>query len=153
MFETDRIAPLWVELIKSVDEVWVPSKFNVETFRRSGVPLEKLKVVPGAVDPVMFDPSKTESLALPSRASYNFLSIFEWQERKAWDVLLGAYLREFTIDDDVCLWLRCCKAAHIVSRLRNIGGSLEEQIEALLESRDFPFRGCRGLKCCLIPCR
>ena len=58
MFETDRIAPFWVEIIKSVDEVWVPSKFNVETFHRSGVPLEKL-VVPGAVDPVMFDPNRT----------------------------------------------------------------------------------------------
>ena len=32
MFETDRVAPLWVELAKSVDEVWVPSQFNVETF-------------------------------------------------------------------------------------------------------------------------
>ena len=130
MFETDRIAPLWVELIKSVDEVWVPSKFNIETFHNSGVPLEKLKIVPGAVDPVMFDPSKTEPLNLPNRASYNFLSIFEWQERKAWDVLLGAYLREFTIDDDVCLWLRCSKAAHIVSRLGNKAASLEEQIQA-----------------------
>ncbi len=130
MFETDRIAPLWVELIKSVDEVWVPSKFNVETFHRSGVPLEKLKVVPGAVDPVMFDPNRTEPLKLPNPASYNFLSIFEWQERKAWDVLLGAYLREFTIDDDVCLWLRCSKAAHIVSRLGNEAASPEEQVEA-----------------------
>jgi glycosyltransferase involved in cell wall biosynthesis len=130
MFETDRIAPLSEELIKSVDEVWVPSKFNVETFHRSGVPLEKLKVVPGAVNPILFDPSKTEPLELPSRASYNYLSIFEWQERKAWDVLLGAYLREFTIDDDVCLWLRCSKAAHIVSRQGNKAGSLEEHIEA-----------------------
>jgi glycosyltransferase involved in cell wall biosynthesis len=135
MFETDRIAPLWVELIKSVDEVWVPSNFNVETFHRSGVPLEKLKVVPGAVDPILFDPSKAEPLALPSRASYNFLSIFEWQERKAWDVLLGAYLREFTIDDDVCLWLRCSKAAHLVSRLGNKEASLEEQIEAFAKEQ------------------
>ena len=130
MFETDRIAPFWVEIIKSVDEVWVPSKFNFETFHRSGVPLEKLKVVPGAVDPVMFDPNRTEPLKLPNPASYNFLSIFEWQERKAWDVLLGAYLREFTIDDDVCLWLRCSKAAHIVSRLGNEAASPEEQVEA-----------------------
>ena len=135
MFETDRIGPLWVELIKSVDEVWVPSKFNVETFHRSGVPLEKLKVVPGAADPVMFDPNRAEPLELPNRASYNFLSIFEWQERKAWDVLLGAYLREFTIDDDVCLWLRCSQAAHIVSRLGNETASLDEQIEAFAEEQ------------------
>ena len=32
MFETDRIAPLWVELIKSVDEVWVPSNLMSKRF-------------------------------------------------------------------------------------------------------------------------
>ena len=129
MFETDQVAPLWVELIKNMDEVWVPSQFNIETFHRSGVPLEKLKVVPGGVDPVMFNPNIAKPLELPNRASYNFLSIFEWQERKAWDVLLGAYLREFTIDDDVCLWLRCSKAAHVASRLGSAFGSLEDQIQ------------------------
>ena len=129
MFETDRIAPSWVELFKRVDEVWVPSQFNVDTFSRSGVALDKLKIVPGAVDPVLFDPRMVKPLGLENKASYNFLSIFEWQERKAWNVLLGAYLREFTCNDDVCLWLRSSKASHIMTKLKG-GESLPEQIES-----------------------
>ena len=129
MFETDRITPLWAELCNRVDEVWVPSQFNVDTFSRSGVALDKLKIVPGAVDPVLFDPRMVKPLGLENKASYNFLSIFEWQERKAWNVLLGAYLREFTCDDDVCLWLRSSKASHILTKLKG-GESLPEQIES-----------------------
>ena len=32
MFETDRISPEWVAACNRMDEVWVPSRFNVETF-------------------------------------------------------------------------------------------------------------------------
>lgn len=106
MFETDRIAPEWVAACNRMDEVWVPSQFNVETFANSGVERSKLVVVPGAVDSHFFDPALHTAYPLPNRAGYNFLSIFEWSSRKGWDVMLAAYLREFSAADDVCLWLR-----------------------------------------------
>ena len=106
MFETDRIAPEWVAACNRMDEVWVPSRFNVETFANSGVERSKLVVVPGAVDSSFFDPSRHGIYPLPNPAGYNFLSIFEWSSRKGWDVMLAAYLREFSAEDDVCLWLR-----------------------------------------------
>src|SRR5262249_59992479 len=37
MFETDRIPASWVEPCNEMDEIWVPSAFNVQTFARSGV--------------------------------------------------------------------------------------------------------------------
>ena len=106
MFETDRIAPDWVAACNRMDEVWVPSKFNVETFATSGVERSKLVVMPGAVDSECFDPARHSAYPLPGKARFNFLSIFEWSSRKGWDVLLAAYLREFSAEDDVCLWLR-----------------------------------------------
>jgi FkbM family methyltransferase len=106
MFETDRIAPEWVAACNQMDEIWVPSAFNVETFAQSGVERDKLVVVPEAVDEVEFNPDKHTPLPLPNRARFNFLAIFEWSSRKAWDVLLAAYLREFSAADDVCLYLR-----------------------------------------------
>ncbi len=106
MFETDRIPPDWVAACNRMDEVWVPSQFNVETFAASGVERSKLVVIPGAVDSEFFDPARHTVYPLPNRARFNFLSIFEWSSRKGWDVLLAAYLREFSADDDVCLWLR-----------------------------------------------
>jgi glycosyltransferase involved in cell wall biosynthesis/Tfp pilus assembly protein PilF len=106
MFETDRIAPEWVAACNRMDEVWVPSQFNVETFANSGVERSKLVVVPGAVDSHFFDPALHTAYPLANPAGYNFLSIFEWSSRKGWDVMLAAYLREFSAADDVCLWLR-----------------------------------------------
>ncbi|MFL2922510.1 MAG: glycosyltransferase [Limisphaerales bacterium] len=106
MYETDRIPPQWVAACNRMDEIWVPSHFNVETFANSGVERDKLIVIPGSVDSNFFDPRKHEILELPNKASYNFLSIFEWSSRKAWDITLAAYLREFSAADDVCLYLR-----------------------------------------------
>jgi glycosyltransferase involved in cell wall biosynthesis len=106
MFETDRIAPDWVAACNRMDEVWVPSRFNLETFAACGVERSKLVVMPEAVDSMFFDPARHTAHPLPGRALFNFLSIFEWSSRKGWDVLIAAYLREFSVDDDVCLWLR-----------------------------------------------
>ncbi|MFM8879922.1 MAG: glycosyltransferase, partial [Verrucomicrobiota bacterium] len=106
MFETDRIAPDWVAACNRMDEVWVPSRFNVETFAASGVERSKLVLMPEAVDSEFFDPARHAAYPLPGRARFNFLSIFEWSSRKGWDVRIAAYLREFSVDDDVCLWLR-----------------------------------------------
>jgi glycosyltransferase involved in cell wall biosynthesis/tetratricopeptide (TPR) repeat protein len=106
MFETDRIPKDWITACNQMDEIWVPSQFNVETFAAAGVERDKLVVMPEAVDSAEFDPARHEPLPLPNRAGFNFLAIFEWSSRKAWDVLIAAYLREFSASDDVCLYLR-----------------------------------------------
>ncbi|MBI3416683.1 MAG: glycosyltransferase [Verrucomicrobia bacterium] len=106
MFETDRLPLAWVTRCNQMDEVWVPSEFNRETFAASGVERDKLVVIPGAVDANHFDPVRHTALPLPNRAKFNFLSVFEWSSRKGGDVLLSAYLREFSAQDDVCLYLR-----------------------------------------------
>ncbi|MCX7915151.1 MAG: glycosyltransferase, partial [Verrucomicrobiae bacterium] len=106
MFETDRLPADWVTACNRMDEIWVPSRSNVETFTRAGVEPDLLHVIPEAVDHEVFDPARHDPLPLPNRAAFNFLAIFEWSSRKAWDVLLSAYLREFSAEDDVCLYLR-----------------------------------------------
>ncbi|HEX7862954.1 MAG TPA: glycosyltransferase [Verrucomicrobiae bacterium] len=106
MYETDRIPAAWVTKCNLMDEIWVPSEFNKRTFTASGVAEDKIVVIPGAVDAAEFDPAKHTALPLPNKASVNFLSVFEWSTRKGWDVLLAAYLQEFSAEDDVCLYLR-----------------------------------------------
>jgi len=50
MFETNLLPPGWADKCNMMDEVWVPSKFNVETFVDAGVDRKKLFVVPEGVD-------------------------------------------------------------------------------------------------------
>jgi glycosyltransferase involved in cell wall biosynthesis len=53
------------------------------------------------------DLGSTAKLVLGSevKKGFVFLSIFKWEYRKGWDVLLKSYLKEFSKDDSVALYL------------------------------------------------
>lgn len=109
MFETDRIPEDWIENCKTlVDEIWVPSQFNKRTFAAAGIPDEKLVVIPEPIDTFLFDPATAEPLDLPctSPTAFRFLSVFKWEKRKNWEMLLGAFFEAFSAADDVCLVIR-----------------------------------------------
>lgn len=50
MFETDALPSGWAERCNLMDEVWVPSKFHIESFTKAGVRPDKLQVIPEAVE-------------------------------------------------------------------------------------------------------
>lgn len=134
MTETTAMPAGWADNAKRVDEIWVPSSFLVEVFASGGVPREKLVVVPIPIDtrfysPLPFLPSSSTAslsstsaattsapvvgpaaqlrpLSLPNRGGFNFLSVFKWEQRKGWDVLLDAYLAEFKPEDNTTLYLQ-----------------------------------------------
>jgi len=106
MFETNSIPEDWVEALARMDEVWVPSRFNQETFARGGVPEDRIHVLPLGIDLAKYDPQKVGNYPIPGIRKCNFLSIFQWTKRKGWDVLLRAYLQAFHPDDDVSLVIR-----------------------------------------------
>ncbi|MEW5298290.1 MAG: hypothetical protein WDW36_001431 [Sanguina aurantia] len=128
MFETDKLPQALVAHCLEFDEVWVPSEFNRQTFTASGVPADKLFVLPEGIDTAVFDPARHKPLSLPalmptqitgvpapgrvqaSRAAaagaaapkpFIFLSIFKWELRKGWPILLKAYLNEFRGNETV----------------------------------------------------
>ena len=53
--ESTGISEDWVNQCNKMDEVWVPSSFNKETFIGSGVSPEKVFVVPDAIDIGLYD--------------------------------------------------------------------------------------------------
>jgi len=89
-------------------EIWVPSRFNIESFSKSGVKPSKLRLIPEAVDTDFFNPSRAAAkleassagdgelrprpyqleLMPEERRAFKFLSIFKWEYRKGWDILL-----------------------------------------------------------------
>ena len=119
MLETDRIPAAWADAANRMDEVWVPSAFNRESFQRSGV-TKPIHVIPLGINPDYFNPS-IQSCRLGDM--FTFLSIFEWGERKAPEVLLKAFNEEFKSDEDVVL---ICKISNsdgsidIASQVRNL---------------------------------
>ncbi len=102
MLETTGLPREWVNQANEMDEVWVPSSFNVETFRNSGV-TRPLHVIPLGVDVRYFHPG-IQSERFSDR--YTFLSVFEWGERKAPEVLLRAFCRAFSHTEDVAMVIK-----------------------------------------------
>lgn len=87
-----------------VDEIWVYSSYNKESYARCGVPEKKIHVIPLGVNENVFHPD-VESLDLKT-SSFRFLFVGGTIGRKGIDILLQAYLTEFTRDDDVCLFIK-----------------------------------------------
>jgi glycosyltransferase involved in cell wall biosynthesis len=104
MLEVDSIPASWVRECNSMNEVWVPSSFCARVFESSGVESQKIQVIPIGVDTVKYSSSRTPLIEKSS--TFRFLSIFQWNNRKGWDVLLASYLRAFSKNDDVELVIR-----------------------------------------------
>ncbi len=101
MLEVTGLPREWVDGCNAMDEVWVPASFNVDTFRHSGVRVP-IRVMPFGVDIDYFNPDIT---GFRPSTRFTFLSVFEWGERKAPDLLLRAYVDEFKDSEDVLLLL------------------------------------------------
>ena len=99
MLEVDGIPEDWVKQANGMDEIWVPSTFNKATFVKSGVRVP-IHVMPLGVNPEYFNP---DIRANRFSNRFTFLSVFEWGERKAPDILLRAYSEEFSPDENVLL--------------------------------------------------
>lgn len=101
MLEVTGLPASWVDGCNGMDEVWVPASFNVETFASSGVRVP-IHVMPLGVDTDYFNPG---IVSYRPSERFVFLSVFEWGERKAPEVLLRAFAEEFGRDEDVMLLL------------------------------------------------
>ncbi|HXE32155.1 MAG TPA: glycosyltransferase [Terriglobales bacterium] len=124
-FETDSLPDGWTERCNVLDQVWVPSEFNRETFSRAGVAPERLRVMPEGLDTQRFRPGLAP-LPIPERRGFNFLSIFDWIDRKGPDVLLRAYVQAFHADDDVALILK-------IHKFDDPQAQLEQRLMAFIE--------------------
>ncbi len=118
-FETDRLPPEWVARCNAMDEIWVPSAFNFETFRSSGVTVP-LHLIPEGIDTALYR-SGLIPLQIPGRRKFAFVAVFEWIYRKGWDILLRAWAETFSNEDDVCLVLR----TYLPNATDGLGGELE----------------------------
>eukprot|EP01039_Chlorochromonas_danica_P003049 gene3049-3328_t len=149
-----------------VDEVWVPTEWHRAVFRRllavQGVAHPTIIVVPEVIETSLFHPldrpfedekrcrfaSPDESLMPISNSNsakvkcedskrFVFLSIFKWEYRKGWDILLQAYWQSFTPSDDVLLVIHSylpstTSASSTGSAVSNISQIIEDYAREVL---------------------
>ena len=118
-FPTDGLPGAWVNALNRLDEIWVPSGFNLRSFTKAGVDPEKVVTVPLAVDAYRFGPH-LERMGLGPDLGFIFLSMLSWKWLKGWDVLIEAFCRAFSPQDEVTLFLKVMPdAAMPLARIEN----------------------------------
>ncbi len=156
MLEVDGVPQEWVRLCNEMDEVWVPSSFNAETFRASGV-TSPIHVMGLGVNPDYFNPRVR---GFRSTSRYTFLSVLEWGERKSPGTLLRAYFQAFGRSDDVLLLLKLTNrdpGVDVGAEVRALGLPDDGPPVALLYNRDLPAHQMgslyRSADCFVLPTR
>jgi len=96
----------WVGPMRDlVDEIWVPSPWVKDCYVMSGIPEDRVVVVPNGVDASVFTP-EGERFPLRTTKACRFLFLGGTIHRKGIDLLLAAYLKTFRAQDDVCLVIK-----------------------------------------------
>jgi glycosyltransferase involved in cell wall biosynthesis/tetratricopeptide (TPR) repeat protein len=102
-WEFGSLPRAWVgPLCTLVDEVWAYSRAVRDCYVHSGVPAERVHVVPLGVDTEVFAPG-APPYPLRTARRFKFLFVGGTIFRKGFDLLLEAYGRAFSATDDVCL--------------------------------------------------
>jgi len=152
MFETDRLPQGWVDRLNRMTEAWVPTQFHREVFETAGV--QNVHVVPEAVDTEFFSPDSTSHFEYPKEETkvFRFLSVFKFEERKAWDVLVEAFVREFGKSDSVVLVILTSSFhsdrefdAHIQSFIRSLDLPEHHELPPIRVITDVPQHQMPGL--------
>ena len=96
----------WIlPMSEQVDEMWVPSRYVRDCYIRSGIPAERVRVVPNGVNTELFKPDNPP-YRLRTKKSFKFLFVGGTIQRKGIDILLDVYTRSFSSTDDVCLVIK-----------------------------------------------
>jgi glycosyltransferase involved in cell wall biosynthesis len=104
VMEGQRLASIQTEPCRRADVCAVPSTFCAKACISSGIPRDRVKVVPYPLDSSIWNTEVQPSLARDGR--FRFLYMNSIYERKGLDVLLRAYWLEFGKNEPVLLTIK-----------------------------------------------
>jgi len=92
----------YIPMKYGMNEIWVYSRYNKDAFVKSGLPEDKIRVIPLGVDELVFHPG-VQPAFFEGDGRFRFLYVGGTIARKGFDLLLKAYRLEFKKDEPVCL--------------------------------------------------
>jgi len=92
----------YAEKMNLASEIWVPTSHMTDIMQNAGV-CSPVYIVPLGVDHKVFSSASGRMLLPPSARDYRFLSVSWWGPRKGFDILIKAFVGEFSGVENVCL--------------------------------------------------
>lgn len=124
----------------SADLIVSPSTFGRDGFVASGIPSEKVVVIPHGVDQEQFDTAKAHPLKT-KKSTKIFVNIGQSHRRKNIEGIFKSYCAAFTKADDVCLVAKISKnqmqnpfdidALKVMTNIRSTCGNKAPEIELI----------------------
>ncbi len=97
LYETDRCPENWIKKFEEINEVWTFSDFNLNGWEGNGFNVDK---IPFGADTFNYFPKNRD------KDDFVFLSSGDFTPRKNFELLIEAYLKEFTDKDNVKLIIK-----------------------------------------------
>lgn len=102
MENSDSLHNDYVEKLNMFHEIWVPTYFNKRVFQANNV-RPPIYVMPLGVDVDRYKPEGDKFDFKFGLNDFVFISVFKWNYRKGWDILLKSFLEEFDSSEPVSL--------------------------------------------------
>ncbi|MDR3570179.1 MAG: glycosyltransferase [Syntrophobacteraceae bacterium] len=123
-WEYGRLPEEWIEpMVGMVDEFWVPSSHVLKAFIVSGIPRERVKLVPNGVDSSRFYPVVRDK---GGGQKFRFLFVGGRLWQKGADVLLNSYRKAFRRTDPVVLIVKDSPQREIYREERAVSAIMKE---------------------------
>ena len=101
IFENKNPLKYWADIANTADEVWLNNDFVKSIFMNSGVLEKKIRIIPQGLDCNLYHPSSP--LIDWGDDVFHFLAASTLLYRKGWNILLHAFLKEFSSSEKVKL--------------------------------------------------
>lgn len=105
VWESTRQPHHFFEVLKTYDQVWVPTEWQRQCTIEQGIPEEKVFVVPEGVDTKRFHPVEKEIKKFSKNNKFQFMIFGRWDYRKYTREMVQAFIEEFGKDEPVELIL------------------------------------------------
>jgi glycosyltransferase involved in cell wall biosynthesis len=106
LFETDRCPAPWMDSLLKMDKIFVFSEFNRRSWIQSGIPEHKISALPPAVDSFLYNPEGPR-YNFSNAKGFKFLCSGDFTERKNFEAVIEAFVREFKGSENVTLIFKC----------------------------------------------
>ncbi|MFP4687450.1 MAG: glycosyltransferase family 4 protein, partial [bacterium] len=105
IFEGTSFPPPEQEGLASPDFIWVASRWAKEVLIQNRLPAKKIGIVPGGVDPEVFNSNVKPLAKYHDPDKFTFLSVGKWEKRKGHRELIEVFTETFRDRRDVRLLL------------------------------------------------
>jgi glycosyltransferase involved in cell wall biosynthesis len=135
--EASTVPDEFVQCANRYDEIWLTSTWSANVMRKY-LSQKPIRVMPPGVNPSLYKEGGHRFDFRPNIKQFVFLSVFSWNYRKGWDVLLSSYFDEFSSNDDVSLLIA---SRYQFGDTRAHKNKIKEDIEKVMEqfpNKDLP---------------